>query len=122
MLARRSPHDAYARVDFDARVVGATPQELVKVCYEQVIGGLGRALLAFERGDNRMKSDALTLATSALTALQLGISGEGGMADALHQLYTAARRAVLDSVVNFDPVKIAAIRADFVEIASALSA
>ncbi len=120
MLAQRNPHAAYARVAFDARVAAATPSELVRLCYEQVIGALGRALLAHERGDNRMKSEALTRATSALTALQMGVTGGDGMSDALLQLYTAARHAVLDSVLSFAPETIATIRADFIEIAGAI--
>ena len=121
MLNQRNPHTAYRRVDFDARVAGSSPQDLVKLCYEQVISALGRALLANERHDNRMKSEALTRASSALIALQMGISGEGSMADALNQLYTAARQTVLDNVVQFSPETIATIRADFVEISAAMN-
>jgi len=121
MLTQRNPHAAYRRVDFDARVAGSSPQDLVKLCYEQVISGLGRALLANERHDNRMKSEALTRASSALIALQMGISGEGSMADALNQLYTSARQTVLDNVVQFSPETIATIRADFVEISAAMN-
>ena len=121
MLAHRNPHTAYRRVDFDARVSTASPSELVKLCYEQVISALGRALVAHDRGDNGMKSDALARATSALTALQMGVSGEGGVADALLQLYTSARHTVLNNVLAFNPAAIAEIRADFVEIAGVLT-
>ena len=73
MLANRSPHEAYRRVDFDARVEGANPQQLVGMCYEALAGALGTALYAHERGDNRLKSQSLTRALSAVTALQLGV-------------------------------------------------
>ena len=43
MLMLRSPHEAYRKVDFDARVAGATPQQLVALCYEQLIAALGTA-------------------------------------------------------------------------------
>jgi len=122
MLAHRNPHTAYRRVDFDARVSTASPAELVSLCYEQVISALGRALVAHERGDNGMKSDALMRAISALTALQMGVTGETGVAEALHQLYTAARHTVLNNVLVFNPAGIAEIRGDFVEIAGALAA
>ena len=121
MLTQRNPDTAYRRVDFDARVSSASPAELVKMCYEQLIGALGRALIAQDRHDNRQTSEALTRAVSALNALQMGVSGEGPMADALHQIYTSARRSVLDSVLSFDAAAIARIRADFVEIAAALN-
>ncbi len=120
MLARLSPNEAYRRVDFDARVSGADPGQLVSLCYEQLIAALGSALFAYERGDNLLKSQSLTRAISAITALQLGVSGDGPVAAALRQLYEAARRSVLDSALDFDPAKISTIRQDFVEIAGAL--
>jgi len=33
MIARRTPDSVYRRVDFDARVNGADPMELVGLCY-----------------------------------------------------------------------------------------
>ena len=121
MLAQRNPSAAYRRVEFDARVAGATPAELVRLCYEQVITALGGAMLAAERGDNQAKSQALTRAMSALTALQMGVRGEDAMAQALLHIYTSARRAVLDSVLNFDSATLARIRQDFVEINEGLA-
>ncbi len=121
ILGRQCPQTVYRRIDFDARVSTADPGELVELCYEQLISGLGTALFAAEKIDNRMKSEALTRAVAALTALQLGISGRGGVADALHQLYDAARRSVLDSALRFKPATIAAIRQDFVDISHALA-
>ena len=122
MLARHNPQDAYRRVDFDARVNGCDPMELVGLCYEHLIAALGSAMFAHERGDNATKSKALTRALSALTALQLGVNGTEGVAAALRQFYLATRQALLDSVLNFNPELIANVRRDFVEIASALTA
>lgn len=122
MLALRCPREAYRRIGFDARVGVADPRELVTLCYEQLIGALGTARFAEEAGDNRLKSRSLTRALSAITALQLGISAspaEAGMAAALRQLYTAARKSILDSALAFDPARIGAIRQDFIDIAAA---
>jgi len=121
MLTQRNPREAYRRVEFDARVSGASPQELVRLCYEQVILSLGGALVAADRKDNQMKSRALTRAMSALTALQVGVTGNDSMAQALTHIYTAARRAVLDSVLTFDPVTIQKVRQDFIEIAESMN-
>lgn len=121
MLAHRNPHEVYRRIDFDARVSAADPRELVTVCYEQLVGALGSALWAHERGDNLLKSRSLTRAMAALTALQMGIKGEGAVADALHHIYTAARHAMLDSVLNFDTPTIARVRQDFCEIAESMA-
>ena len=115
-----NPLEAYRRVDFDARVAGADPVQLVALCYEQLIGSLGSASFAAERGDNRLKSQSLTRALSALTALKLGVSGSEAIAPALLQMFESARQAVLDSVLTFDPHTIALIRQDFIEISRAM--
>lgn len=120
MIAQTNPLEAYRRVDFDARVAGADPAQLVLLCYEQLIGSLGSALFSAERGDNAFKSQSLTRALAALTALRLGVSGTGGIAPALLQMFEAARKAVLDSVLVFDPQTIGLIRQDFIEISRAM--
>ncbi|HZV08960.1 MAG TPA: flagellar protein FliS [Novosphingobium sp.] len=121
MLASRDPNQVYRRVDFDARVTAADPAELVKLCFEQLIAAIGSALIAEERGDNQTKSRALTRAISALTALQLGVSGNDSMSQALLVLYNAARKSVLDSALAFHAPTLERIRADFIEIAQSLT-
>lgn len=121
LLARQNPQDAYRRVDFDARVSGCDPMELVGLCYEHLIAALGSAMFAHSRGDNAGKSSAVTRGLSAVTALQLGVNGNEGVAAALQTFYRSARNTLLDSVLNFDPVKIGQVRQDFIEIASALT-
>ena len=120
MLIERDPVEAYRRVDFDARVTVSTPQQLVDLCFEQLIGSLGRAIFAEGRGDNRMKSAALTRAVAALTALQMGVDDSVPTGVALLQLYQSARRAVLDCAVRFDGQVLDDIRRDFTEIRDAM--
>lgn len=120
MRRQLSPVEAYRRVDFDARVTGAGPAELVDLCYEHLVAALGTAVHADRGGDNGLKSRSLTRALTAITALQLGVSGEDGVAAALTQLYEAARRTVLDSAVSFDARRIEMLRSDFAEIGRAL--
>lgn len=122
MLAIRSPHEAYRRVDFDARVEGADPRHLVGLCYEQLVSSLGSAIFAQERGDNSLKSQAITRALSAITALQMGVSGEDATAQALRHLYEATRRAILDSAISFDAGILGTIRQDYIEISRAMNA
>jgi flagellar protein FliS len=122
MLAQRSPHEAYRRVDFDARVTGAGPAELVHLCYEQLVGALGTAIHADAIGDNSLKSRSLTRALTAVTALQLGTAQGEGVAAALRQVYEAARRAILESATAFDSKRVEALRQDFLEIGDALRA
>lgn len=120
MLAARSPHEAYRKVDFEARIAGANPQQLVRVCYEQLIGALGTAIFAEENGDNTLKSQSLTRALAALAALQLGVDSSAPTGPALVQLYSAARRTVLENVLKFEPDRLNTIRNDFLDIAKAL--
>lgn len=120
MLLQQSPHEAYRRVDFDARVTGAKPADLVHVCYEHLVGALGTAIYAHGNGDNGLKSRSLTRALTAITALQMGVSSEYEIGTALTQFYTAARRAILDSAVDFNAPRIETIRNDFLEISQAM--
>ena len=121
MYALRSPQEAYRKVDFDARVVGADPRQLVVLCYEQLTGALSRALHAASLGDNRAKSEALTRALAAITALQMGIDPAAPVASALGHFYAAARQALLDCVLDFQPRTVEQLRGDFAEIAGALA-
>lgn len=120
VLLQRDPCEAYRRVDFDARVSGAGSRQLVDLCFEQLIGSLDRAVFAQGRGDNRMKSAALTRAVAALTALQIGVDTTAPTGDALSQLYLSARKAVLECAVRFDASVLSAIRTDFSEIREAM--
>lgn len=120
MRHHRDPGEAYRRVDFEARVKGANPRQLVDLCLEQLAGSLGRAIYADKTGDNAAKSAALTRAVSALTALQMGVDGASPAGEALLHLYQAARRTVLDSALAFDATKIDTIRVDFLEIRQAM--
>lgn len=121
MLAQRNPSEAYRRVDFDARIAGAKPAELVVLCLEQFISATGSAIIADERKNNELKSQAMTRAMSALTALQMGIEGNTGMAAALGQFYGAARKTLLDSVIKFDARAVKSMRQDFIDVARALA-
>jgi flagellar protein FliS len=117
-----SPQEAYRRVDFDARVSGAGPAELVHLCYEHLVSALGTAVHAGRNGDNCLKSRSMTRALTAITALQMGVAGADGMAVALGQLYEGARRTILDNALEFDGDAILALRTDFAEIGQALRA
>lgn len=117
----RNPAHAYRRVDFDARVAGADPRELVLVCYEQLGQALIRAVRADAAGDNQAKSEALTRALAAIAALQLGIDPGAAAAPALGQFYAAARRTMLDCVLDFDAAAINRLSVDIADIARALA-
>lgn len=122
MLALRNPHEAYRRVEFDARIASARPDQLVALCYQELAVALGSATRAHERGDNQRRSAGLTRALAALTALQLGIDTGAAAAPALLAFYAGLRKAVLDSVPQFDPARLSAARRDVEEVSAALIA
>lgn len=121
MLAQRNPQEAYRRVDFDARIAAAKPGELVVLCLEQFVTATGSALIAHDRKNNELKSKSMTRALSSLTALQMGIDGDGGMAGPLSQFYGAARQTLLDNVLRFDPAAVKVVRDDFLDIYQAFA-
>ena len=121
MLALRNPHDAYRRVEFDARVASARPDQLVALCYQELAMALGSAVRAHELGDNQRRSRGLTRALAATTALQLGIAGNAAGAGALRQFYGALRQTVLESVPNFDAKRLSAAKTDVEDVAAALA-
>ncbi len=120
MLAPTDPREAYRRSAFDARIHGGDTAALVRLCLEQTIAGLGGALLAHERNEPGLRSQGLTRALTAITALDMGVDRDAPLAKALLQVYGAARQTVLDSVLDFQPERLQAVRGDFVEIDAAL--
>jgi flagellar protein FliS len=122
MLALTDPHEAYRRSALDARVQGGDTAALVTLCLEHAITALGLALFAEARSDAAQRAKALTRALTAITALEMGVDRNAPLAQALLQVYGAARKAVLDSVIRFDSTVLAATRQDLSEIQSALLA
>lgn len=120
MLALNDPNEAYRRSLLDARVQGGDTAALVRLCLEQAIVSLNSALFAQERDNPLLRSKALTRALTAITALEMGIDREAPLAEALLQVYGAARHAVLKSAIDFNPDALAAARSDFVEIEAVL--
>ena len=119
MLACNDPYDAYQRVEFDAWVKGASPGQLVQICFDQLIIALTTAILANERCDGRLKSRAITRAVTALIALEMGIDRDHEMADVLSEFYGAARKSILASSVAFDGAVLAEMRDDFSDMRKA---
>jgi flagellin-specific chaperone FliS len=120
MQLRRDPGETYRRVDFDARVKGASSLQLVALCLEQAAGSLGRAIYAQDHGDNSAKSAALTRAVAAITALELGVDTTNPVSQPLLQLYQAARRTILDNALRFDARQLETIRTDLLDIREAM--
>ena len=122
MLARTKPRDAYREADFDARLMGSSRENLVLFCIEDFVQTLGALEIAEARRDRAARSRSLTRAITALTALELGIDRNAAMADSLLHFYGAAKFLLLDSIRTVDLQRIAELKQDFRDIATAFAA
>tara|TARA_B100000378_G_scaffold234446_1_gene200565 strand:+ start:49953 stop:50348 length:396 start_codon:yes stop_codon:yes gene_type:complete len=121
LSGRVHPAEAYRQVEFDARVHGASQQELVWICFEQLTGALGTAIHVHEIGDPQLRSRSLSRAVSSLLALEMGLSGDDPVVLAMRDLYSRARSSILSCAVDFDAERLDHIRRDFIDIHAALS-
>ena len=120
-LARMDPREAYRISEIDARLDGAPPGVLLAFCLGEVAHSIGDALMADARGNVSPRGRALTRALTALTALEMGVDRSSPLAEALLQVYGAARRTLLDGALVFERRPLEAVRADFVEIMAAMN-
>ena len=121
MLARTKPREAYREADFDARLMGSTRENLVLFCIEDFIQTLGVLEFAESRNDRAARSRALTRAITALTALELGVDRSAPMAESLLHFYGSAKTLLLGSIRVTDLRRIAELRQDFRDIATAFA-
>lgn len=121
LSGRLHPAEAYRQVEFDARVNGATRQELVSICFEQLVGAIGTAIHAQDICDPALRSRSLSRAVSSLLALEMGLTGDDPVVLAMRDLYGRARASILSCAVDFDSDKLRQIRSDFRDIHQALS-
>jgi len=121
MLARTKPSEAYREANFDARLMGSTPENLVLFCIEDFVQTLGALEFAERRGDRAARSRSLTRAITALTALELGVDRDAEMGASLLHFYGAAKTLLLDSIRVIDLGRIAELRQDFRDIATAFA-
>mgnify|MGYP004276585089 CR=1 FL=1 len=60
MLARARPGDAYRESNFDARLVTSGREDLILICFDDLIENLGVLEIAETRNDRAVRSRALT--------------------------------------------------------------
>lgn len=122
MLALSDPALAYRRSHFEARLLAASPQDMVIMCLDDLLANLVRFEHAELRDDREVRSDALTRCVTSLTALEMGVDRSASLGDALVHFYTAAKAALLGMLVSADVTRLRTIKADFVEIRQSFAA
>tara|TARA_B100000678_G_scaffold189551_1_gene158513 strand:- start:2511 stop:2897 length:387 start_codon:yes stop_codon:yes gene_type:complete len=120
MLASTEPRAAYRQSNFDARVQGGTPQDIVVYCLDELSLTLGLLLQADIRGNRAGRSEAITRGIAILTALEMGVDRETELAGSLLHFYEGSRRLLLGSIARTQTDAIETLRADVIEIRDAL--
>lgn len=122
MLAARDPRLAYRRSSFDARLVAASPQDMVIMCLDDLLANLVRFEQADLRDDREARSAGLTRCITALTALEMGVDRATPLGPTLLQFYAAGKAALLGMMVTIEVGTLRAIKADFEEIRQSFGA
>lgn len=120
MLRAIDPHEAYRRVELDARVAGSHGADLVRLCLREVDMALGQALWA--QGNQRpdVRRRALERAQNGLGALRLGVDRQNPVGPALLAFYQGLAAKVAQGQGRFDPARIGQVRAELAEVTAAL--
>jgi flagellin-specific chaperone FliS len=122
VLTALHPGQAYRRSSFDARLLAASPQDMVIMCLDDLASNLIRFEQADLREDRAARSAALTRCIASLTALELGVDRAAPIADALLQFYASAKSQLLGMVVTVEPAALRRIKQDFDEIGASFRA
>ena len=117
----RDPAATYRQIDIAGRTAEADPHQLVELLYDELIHALRTAAWAAEHRRGKVKGDKVTRATAILFALEAGLDFErgGDVAKTLAQLYTGARRTVIEASIGRDPAPFLQVAANLEEIAEA---
>ncbi len=111
----------YAAVDTSSRVEGATPHQLVRILFDELLLALDASALALKAGDRHKSVDRQTRALSILHALETSLDFERGgeIAVNLATIYRESRRRILDATASGDPAPMEAARGFIADIAGA---
>lgn len=111
----------YASIDKRSKVEGATPHQLVKILFDELLLAMDAAALAEAKGDRLKASDKQARAMSILHALESSLDFDRGgeIAVGLAQIYRESRRLILKGAQSRDPEDVQKARALVAEIADA---
>jgi flagellar protein FliS len=95
----------YAAVDAGSKVEGATPHQLVKILFDELMLSIEASAIALRAGDGNKARDRQTRALTMLHALESSLDHQKGgeIAANLGVIYREVRRRVLSSVSSRDP-------------------
>ena len=111
----------YAAIDAGSKVEGATPHQLVKILYDELMLAIEAAALAMRANDAHKARDKQTRALTMLHALESSLDHDkgGDIAENLALIYRETRRRVLAAVSDNDPDRAMGAHAIIADIAEA---
>ncbi|MBT2186473.1 flagellar export chaperone FliS [Sphingobium sp. H33] len=111
----------YAAVDTGSRVEGASPHQLVKILFDELLLALDTSALALKAGDRHKCLDRQTRALAILHALETSLDHDRGgeVALSLAIVYREVRRRTLQATSTGEAASMEDARGFIAEIASA---
>lgn len=111
----------YAAIDAGSRVEGATPHQLVKILFDELLLAMDATAIALRGGDRYKAVERNTRALTLLHALESSLDFERGgeIAASLGIIYREARRRMLAALAENDVDRAVSARAIINDIAEA---
>jgi flagellar secretion chaperone FliS len=99
----------YSAIHAGSQIEGATPHQLIKILFDELLNSIDAAALAEKQGYRATASDKQTRALTILHALETSLDFKRGgeIAVGLSQIYREARRRILTGSQMRSPEKIA---------------
>ena len=97
---------AYARVDLETQLAGATPHQLISMLYDGALNAVLRARIYFESGNIARRGEMISRAINIIdNGLRSALDHEKGqdIAHDLERLYDYMSRTLLQANIRNDP-------------------
>ncbi len=111
----------YAAVDTSSKVEGASPHQLVRILFDELLIAISAAAAAMRAGDEAKALDRETRALTILHALETSLDYEKGgeIAISLGVIYREARRRLIQGTAERSAAPIESARTFIADIAEA---
>jgi flagellin-specific chaperone FliS len=114
-----NPAGTYRRVDVEARIEASSGAELTRLCLEELVAAVGRAILVLERGDEANLRQDLTRAHTIATWLAQNVAPGHPLADQLGQFYGGLAAQIGASLARPEVAILKAVRGDVMDLLNA---
>ncbi|BDI60122.1 flagellar protein FliS [Qipengyuania nanhaisediminis] len=121
MLARK-PADIYRRVDLEARIEASSGEDLTRICLEEAVADIGRALVALERSADAVPGEPIARAQAIALYLARGVDPGNPLHGALTRFYGGLAGTLARNIARPDPGQLAQVRSDLADLLAAARA